>query len=624
MKNGPLKAKGLFFMLINIGKKGCKGTMKKQTKKIIIGCSICIAAVISIICVVVIKNVKTNNYRINREFHSSAFGEQVYIFQESDDHQEIQKTIDLIYEKQETNQFGDERYTLYFMPGNYDDIDVNVGFYTTIAGLGALPTDVKLGSLNCYARWLGTDESNHNACCNFWRSAENLEVLGNVTWAVSQATDMRRMQIDGALYLHDDYGWASGGFLADSRVEKMIDSGSQQQWLSRNNSYKVWMGENWNIVFAGDEEEGLPHGTWPLYSYTRAKAPESMREKPYLTWDEEAGYGIFLPDVREDAVGTSWSKEENCPGRLIPMSKIYVATEANFDTANLQKQLDAGKHILFTPGIYEIDQTLTVTKDDTVILGTGLATLRSADGNCCLMTDGAKGCVIAGLLFDAGTTESKTLMQIGETEDEDSEIYLSDLFFRVGGCATNRPTTTKSCVIIDADHVVGDNFWVWRADHGDQVGWDLNTAQNGIIINGDHVSMYGLMVEHFSEYQTIWNGENGKIVMYQSEIPYDVPSQDVWMAPDGRNGYASIYVNENIKQFHGIGIGIYLYNRDAQVDLDTAMVMPDAPEVSANHIITVMLNGYPGMNHVLNDAGNSVRSITAEAYVLEYCNGEWK
>ena len=92
MKNGPLKAKGLFFMLINIGKKGCKGTMKNQRKKIIIGCSLCIAAVISIICVVVIKNMKTNNYTINREFHSSAFGEQVYIFQESDDHQKIQKT----------------------------------------------------------------------------------------------------------------------------------------------------------------------------------------------------------------------------------------------------------------------------------------------------------------------------------------------------------------------------------------------------------------------------------------------------------------------------------------------------------------------------------------------------
>ena len=45
-------------------------------------------------------------------------------------------------------------------------------------------------------------------------------------------TDMRRVQVDGALYLHDDYGWASGGFLSDSIVTSMIDSVLLQQQIA--------------------------------------------------------------------------------------------------------------------------------------------------------------------------------------------------------------------------------------------------------------------------------------------------------------------------------------------------------------------------------------------------------
>ena len=105
-----------------------------------------------------------------------------------------------------------------------------------MSGLGLLPTDTKIKAINTYARWLSDDPKNHNATCNFWRSIENLEMQSDTVWAVSQATGMRRVKVDGNLALHDNYGWASGGFLADSQIEGIVDSGSQQQWLSRNNS----------------------------------------------------------------------------------------------------------------------------------------------------------------------------------------------------------------------------------------------------------------------------------------------------------------------------------------------------------------------------------------------------
>ena len=168
------------------------------------------------------------------------------------------------------------------MPGEYDEtIEADVGFYTQVAGLGELPTDTKLQSLQCTARWLSDDPSNHNACCNFWRGVENIELKTNTMWAVSQATFMRRVQVDGALFLHDEYGWCSGGFLADSNTDLMTDSGSQQQWLSRNCNWKAWMGANWNMVFVGTEEGKNPTGTWPVVPYTEVEKTEAMQENRF-------------------------------------------------------------------------------------------------------------------------------------------------------------------------------------------------------------------------------------------------------------------------------------------------------------------------------------------------------
>ena len=590
--------------------------MKKRNKiiiSIIVVGAICLGGIAGFMF---LKQNDKQNERVG--YHTNLLGDRVYIFSEEDDPEEVQKIVDEIYQKQESNQFGDDRYAICFMPGKYQDIKVNVGFYTQLAGLGMQsPDDTLIGGVNTQARWLDPSSDNHNATCNFWRSVENLHVPDNVTFAVSQATDMRRMHIDGSLYLHDEYGWASGGFLSDSQIEKMVDSGSQQQWLSMNNQYKIWMGENWNIVFLGDEESGLPRGTWPLYSYTKVQAQENVGEKPFLVYDEQKGYGVAVPKVLKHTP-MSWSETD-----FVSLDDFYVAKPTD-TAADINKGLENKKHLLLTPGVYQIDETIKISGENRIILGLGLATLRSQNGVTIMETKDAPGMIMAGVLFDAGTTESEHLLVVGENGKDAAAVQLYDLYFRIGGIATDQPCKAKNAVTIDADDVTGQNFWVWRADHGDQVYWEGNTAANGITVNGDRVRLYGLMVEHFQEYQTIWNGEDGQIIMYQSEIPYDVPSQDVWKTPEGTDGYASIYVNPDVERFEGIGIGIYLYNRDRSVNLHSAMVMPDKKDVSVEHIITVMLNGNPGMEHVLNDAGNPVMTTGAEAYILNYCNGDWK
>ena len=95
-------------------------------------------------------------------------------------------------------------------------------------------------------------------------------------------------------------------------------------------------------------------------------------------------------------------------------------------------------------------------------------------------------------------------------------------------------------------------MWLWRADHGAGVGWSVNTADTGLVVNGNDVTMYGLFVEHFQKYQTIWNGERGRTYFYQNEFPYEMPNQAAWMNGSTR-GYAAYKVADSVNDPPGDG-----------------------------------------------------------------------
>ncbi|HZS39599.1 MAG TPA: hypothetical protein VFF06_22360, partial [Polyangia bacterium] len=155
------------------------------------------------------------------------FGPNVLVFDPSMPMSAIQSRLDALYAQQDAAQFGAGRYAYLFKPGHYA-LDVKVGFYTQVLGLGASPDDVVItGAVRSKADWLG----NNNATCNFWRGAENLAVVpsaaidaGIDVWAVSQGTQLRRVHVEGDLKL-DDGGWSSGGFIADSIVDGTLTSG---------------------------------------------------------------------------------------------------------------------------------------------------------------------------------------------------------------------------------------------------------------------------------------------------------------------------------------------------------------------------------------------------------------
>ncbi|MFJ3308806.1 RICIN domain-containing protein [Streptomyces sp. NPDC086549] len=538
-------------------------------------------------------------------------GSNVVVFDPSMSSSTIQSKLDSIFQQQQTNQFGSQRYAVLFKPGAYS-ADVNVGFYTQVAGLGLTPDAVTVnGAVHAEADWF-----QGNATQNFWRGAENLSVNptgGSDRWAVSQAAAYRRMHLRGNLAL-DDGGWSSGGLLADSKIDGQVNSGTQQQWLTRNSQLGSWTGSNWNMVFAGSQ--GVPATSFPSPPYTTVAQTPVSREKPFLYVDGSGAYQVFVPSLRSNSTGTSWAN--GASGSSLPLSQFYVV-KPGATAAQINSALAAGQNLLVTPGVYHLDQTLNVNRADTVVLGLGLATFVPDNGITAMKVADVDGVKIAGLLFDAGTTNSSTLVEVGPSNSSASHASdptsLHDVYFRIGGAGVGKATTS---LVVNSDNVIGDHMWIWRADHGSGVGWTSNTADTGLVVNGDNVTMYGLFVEHFQKYQTIWNGNGGRTYFYQNEMPYDPPNQAAWMN-GSTQGYAAYKVADSVTSHQVFGLGSYCYfNVNPSVTAAHAIEAPNNSNVRFTSMVTVSLGGTGTISHVVNNTGGPSNSSTNVANLTSY------
>jgi len=529
------------------------------------------------------------------------FGPNVLIFDPSMPSQAIQRQIDAAYAVQEHNEFSLQRNALFFLPGSYS-VDVPVGFYTEVMGLGASPDATRIAG-NVHA---DANHEHNNATTTFWRAAEGFSVgpaAGTMQWAVSQAVSLRRMHVRGDLVLHQHHGWASGGWVSDSLVDGNVDSGSQQQWISRNCDWKSWTGSNWNMVFVGVVHP--PEGAWPEPPYTKVDKTPVVREKPFLQVNDAGEFSVRIPALRTDTVGITWRGGETA-GETIPIARFYIA-RPDVDTAEtINAQLARGKNLILTPGIYEVTAPIRVTRPHTVVLGLGYATLRPVKGTAAMTTADADGIEIAGLLFDAGPSESPVLLEIGpegsRARHAKDPIALHDVFFRVGGAGVGR---AKVNFRINSNNTIVDHTWIWRADHGDGIGWDLNTSENGLVVNGDNVTIYGLFVEHHQQFQVLWKGNGGRTYFYQSEIPYDPPNQASYTSAPGVNGWASYKVSEGVTSHEAWGLGVYSVFEHPYVLLTRGIETPKSPQVRFHDMITVALGDHGAISHVIDDTGEA-------------------
>ncbi|MFJ9723626.1 coagulation factor 5/8 type domain-containing protein [Streptomyces sp. NPDC101209] len=525
-------------------------------------------------------------------------GPNVLVFEPSTP--DIQARLDEVFRRQESAQFGTGRYALLFKPGTYHGLNAQLGFYTSVAGLGLSPDDTVInGDVTVDAGWFGG-----NATQNFWRSAENLALVpanGTNRWAVAQAAPFRRMHVRGGLDLEPTgYGWASGGYIADSRIDGQVGPYSQQQWYTRDSAIGSWLNGVWNMVFSG--VEGAPAQSFPNPPYTTLETTPVSREKPFLYVDRAGAFHVFLPAKRTAARGVTWGN--GTPrGTSLPLSRFYVA-KPGVSAATLNQALAQGLHLLLTPGIYHLDRPVQVNRPNTVVLGLGYATLIPDNGVAALRVADVDGVRLAGLLIDAGPVNSPTLLEVGprgaHKDHSANPTTVQDVFVRIGGAGPGKATTS---MVINSRHTIVDHTWVWRADHGDGVGWETNRADYGIVVNGDDVLCTGLFVEHFNKYDVQWYGQRGRTIFFQNEKAYDAPNQAA-IQNGPVKGYAAYKVGDHVTAHEGWGLGSYcFYNVDPSIVQHHGFAAPDRPGVRFHDLLVVSLGGQGQYEHVINETG---------------------
>jgi hypothetical protein len=568
------------------------------------------------------------------------FGPNVRILDPGMSTSEIKAVVDGIANQQISSQFGAQRYAVLFKPGTYgsaaEPLNFQVGYYTDVAGLGGSPTDVTInGTADVYNQCFGPGDC--TALVNFWRTLSNLTI--NVAgkggcqfgefWATSQATSIRRVRVNGFATLMDYCSapsYASGGFIADSQFTgSVIVNGSQQQYLVRDSDIDPWTNAVWNQVFAG--VQGAPAQSFPNPPYTTLATNPASREKPFLYVDANDHFNVFVPDVRHNSSGTTWSGGQTA-GRSIPIEDFFIARPSD-SVDTIDDALANGKNLLFTPGIYGVGRTIKVKRADTVVLGLGMATLEALNGVIPMTVANVKGVEISGLLFDAGPVRSPVLLQVGTRQppgsragdrtawsDRNDPTALHDVFFRIGGAHVGRAAVSLE---VNADNVILDNIWAWRADHGSGVGWTSNTADTGLIVNGDDVIATGLFVEHYQKNEVIWNGENGRTIMFQNEMPYDPPNQAAWRQSDGTLGYAAYKVAGTVKTHEAWGLGSYcFFNVDPTIHASHAFEVPVTSGIKLHDILDLSITNHGTIDHVVNDVGDPTSPNTTTSTVVSY------
>ncbi|KAH8056464.1 hypothetical protein JL722_7298 [Aureococcus anophagefferens] len=440
--------------------------------------------------------------------------------------------------------FSDERRAFLFKPGAYE-MDVAVGYYVSVHGLGASPGDVVVaGPRGIYVDAMDKRAGGAGSLDTFWRSMENLERVGDLRWAVSQAAPLRRVRVGGDLVLHDGGAYASGGFLANAAVGGRVDFGSQQQWASRNVAVgRGATGGAWSLVYVGCE--GVGASSAPGVEPRASVVPTTplVAEKPFVVVDGET-YALRVPEMKRGAAGYAFDE----PSRDVPFERVFVADASKHGAEALQRALDAGLDVVLAPGVYELDAGLVVGRADAVWDG------------------------------DGGV--------------------LSDVFARVGGPGS-RAARADTMVRVAGAGVVLDNVWLWRADHAALAPGEAPRpgevyhlvadgecySETGLVVDGDDVVAYGLAVEHTLGDQMIWRGERGRVFFYQSELPYDV---DQAFADAGHVGY-----RVTAAAHESVGAGIYSFFRDSQCLVPAAVAAP--PTANFTNAVTKHLNGHPGI-----------------------------
>lgn len=537
----------------------------------------------------------------------------------------------------QTGEWGTSRYAILIGEGNYKMTDFfKLSYYTQILGVGndqssvqispginVLNNCIKSGDPHCVAPG-GLD--------NFWRSMSDLTIVNDdvpLFFAVSQASPIRDVTIksDNGIVMCDPQtippyypcGQTSGGFI-DGMKASVINLGSQQQFYVSNSDINSLENGAWNIIsnnnkgtVSGKGDVGVKN-QWNGYPFTEINDTILTQfKKPKLIKN-----------------GDSW--EVRYSNQVVPVDDFIIINSnpnedrtkiSSSDVQKINDQLDNKPGIIIMPGVYDLEDTLKIPNNK-MIMGLGLPSLVCPDINGKCMVTGSEGVRIYGLVFDAAkvsnfsTNKDAVILTIGE-KDKGASVnptVLQDVYCRIAHIEKSQSDASAyTCIKVNADYTIGENLWLWRADHDAKfinVLADTVKALYGLVVYGNNVKMYALFVEHFQNYQTVWFGKNGQVNFYQSEMPYYLPEGGFSKCylPDSSVVYntqvcSSLYIAESASGFRGSGIGVYSYFPNANTSGQKAGEKPfiqgtinaknaiiiNAEDVVLTHGLTHFLDG---------------------------------
>lgn len=488
---------------------------------------------------------------------------------------------------------------------------------------------------------------------NYNDNGVDLPSKHGMLWAVSQAAPLRRIDVANDLYLSLGSNNASGGFMSNVKIGRNLMFGSQQQFCARNCDVGVEAQNGaWSMVLMGcnssnQQEEGRVN--WPAGSAKPAVISQALNdtiqtiEKPFLFLDDKNVLQLGVPKMKRGNNGSTHDKM--LPNERFPVDnkdtvKVFTSY-SSFDA--IQQAAKDGIHIVLSPGIYKWGKSLIIDVDDQVVLGIGMATIEApGDGSPCIhVRSKTKGVRLSGIALEASVIskfiyKGSCLLQWGDKDmigqDTGKEFVanpgaIHDLYCFVGGRSLERTVKVECMVKIYSSHVIGDNLWLWRADHSQLMPkeepnrpalseYHVTTygecrCDTGLEVYGDYVTFYGLAVEHTYKDMVSWYGKNGSVYFYQSEMPYDVPG-------DAYKDIGGYCVHVGADNHIAKGVGIYSYFRDYDNVVADSAVLHHAMDGNYENVFTVWLNGYSGIKHIINGNGSATLTPGTPYFIPSY------
>lgn len=534
------------------------------------------------------------------------------------------------------HHFSSRRYAVMFAPGGYHGVDLEVGYYSQVLGLGKSPDDVQFRECDKgpYVPALNFHLHKNGTCLDtFWRSLENVQSFApTMKWAVSQAAPLRRVHVMGDLDLYDGGAYASGGHFENSMVEGLTHAGGQQQFLYRNVGLKGGAeGGAWSMTYVGCTENVPPasSGGDKSCSVTVLPDPPIRMEKPFVAMTDAEKFELRVPLFTRDEALTHGPLMDGSNEEVRDFSRVRVVREDE-PVARIQEALDDGKDVVLAAGIFTLEKSVVMKHPDQVLLGLGLATLVAPrDGSPCVkVLPNTPGVRVAGIMLEASeldenaNKEGSSLLEWGEHDKEDSGDEnnpggLFDIFCRVGGATlgSREAISVNAMMRLFSGNVIGDDLWLWRADHAEllpnedanypeisPIYWQSEQSEfrveTGLEVAANNVTIYGLAVEHANGHQTMWSGDHGFVAFYQCELPYGV-SQETF----GDEDYRGYVVHENVEHHELHAPGVYSNFRNEVVKTATAIEHPERETVKIINPFTVRLDNHFGIESISNHKG---------------------